>query len=106
MERDRDREDQLYLQFKKNYACQAYPASPAAAGRSLRLEQSIPVYTVLTILKTMKNELGLEAMLEYMQHYISVIEVYNPALKAAVTKAVSLISMEGIYANACGEKKK
>ena len=59
--------------------------------------QSIAIYTVLSILSQMKSELGLEAMLEYMDRYVATIGKYNPRLKGAVRKAVSLINVEKIY---------
>ena len=101
---DFERDYKLFLQIKKNFTVSAHQTPPAVV-RPTAAEQSIPVYTVLTILKKMKEELGLEAMLEYMQTYVSTIERYNPELKMAVTKAVSMMSMGRVYENACREKK-
>lgn len=59
--------------------------------------QAIAIYTVLSILTQMKNELGLEAMLEYMERYVAAIGRHNPRLKGAVRKAVSRINVQKIY---------
>ena len=60
----------------------------------------IAVYTVLCILRSMKGEVCLEAMLEYMQKYLAVIERYNPRLQNAVAKVISTINIEKIYKDA------
>jgi len=44
---------------------------------------SIAVYTVLCILRGIKSQLGLEAMLEYMEGYLVTMEKNNPMLKDA-----------------------
>lgn len=59
--------------------------------------QAIAIYTVLSILARMKSELGMEAMLEYMDRYVAAIGKHNPRLKGAVRKAVSLINVQKIY---------
>lgn len=58
---------------------------------------TVAVYTVLTILIKMKNMLGLEAMVDYMAQYCSTIERNNPKMKIAVNEALSLISIEKLY---------
>lgn len=60
----------------------------------------IAVYTVLCILRRMKQEVGLEAMLEYHARYLETIETHNPQLKSAVTKALCLMSVEKMYRDA------
>ena len=60
---------------------------------------SIAVYTVLCVLRRMQTQLGLEAMLEYMEEYLMAIERNNPMLKDAVSKAISMISVKKIYKN-------
>ena len=67
--------------------------------------QMVAVYTVLILLRKMKGELGLEAMLEYMNAYLEVIEKYNPKLGRVVSKAVSLMSMEKMYARAVSKNE-
>ena len=41
-------------------------------------DNAIAIYTGLEILSRIKNQVGLEAMLEYMQHYQELIERHNP----------------------------
>ncbi len=60
----------------------------------------IAVYTVLGILMEMRKQLGLEAMLEYMDRYVSAIEDHNPELKQAVTKAIAMMKVEKMYREA------
>ena len=96
-------------EFKEKFQSQEFrhdQSSPAKPNHSLKTSQnSIPIYTVLTILQKMKNELGLEAMLEYLERYLYVIGQANPQLNMAVSKAVSLMSMEKMYGDACREKQ-
>ena len=61
---------------------------------------SIAVYTVLCILRSMRKQLCLEAMLEYMEEYLVTIERNNPMLKDAVSKAISMVSVKRIYKDA------
>ena len=65
-------------------------------------DNSIAIYTVLCILRRMKTQLGLEAMLEYKEKYLEVIEDNNPRVKAAVEKAVRLMDVERIYRKLVG----
>ena len=62
--------------------------------------KSIAVYSVLFILRSMRKELSLEAMLEYMEAYLKTIETRNPVLKEAVLKTVEKIGIEKIYKDA------
>lgn len=64
-------------------------------------ENSIAIYTVLSILRKMKNELSLEAMIEYIDQYLLVVERHNPKVKQAVHKALSLMSVQEMYRKAC-----
>ena len=61
---------------------------------------AVAVYTVLSILVKMEHTLGLEAMLEYIETYLCVIEQHNPHLKYAVSRALQMISVEKIYKEA------
>lgn len=61
---------------------------------------SIAVYTVLCILRRMKREVGLEAMLEYLDKYLGTIETHNPQLKQAVAKALGIMNVEKMYREA------
>lgn len=61
---------------------------------------AITLYTIFSVLKRMRRELGLEAMIEYMDFYQNLIEKYNPQFKNAVGRALDVISVEKIYADA------
>ena len=61
---------------------------------------SLAVFTVICILRRMKTQLGLEAMLEYTQKYLEAVEQRNPRLKYAVAEIISGLSMEKIYKEA------
>ncbi len=61
---------------------------------------SVAIYTVLCILRRMKREIGLEAMLEYLDKYLGAIETHNPQLKQAVAKALGMMSVERMYREA------
>ena len=58
---------------------------------------TIAIYTVLSILVKMKNTLGLEAALEYIDKYLTTIEKHNPKIKEATALAIKFISVEKIY---------
>lgn len=58
---------------------------------------SIAVYTVLRVLCRMRARLGLEAMLEYLEKYVAMIEDHNPKLEGAVNEALAVISVEKMY---------
>ena len=60
-------------------------------------EHMVALYTMLSILTRMKCELGLEAMLEYMAKYLTVIDSHNPIIASAVALALKQIPIEVIY---------
>ena len=69
-------------------------------------ENTIPIFTTLSILLRMKSRLGLEAMVEYMEFYVHTIEEHNPTLKGAVDHALSLMNVQKIYKDAMGDEDK
>ena len=71
--------------------------SPQSTPRNYKITDSIAVYTHLRILVRMRQELGLEAMLEYMDNYVACIAEHNPELGKAVEKALSMMSVRRIY---------
>ena len=80
--------------------------SPKRLQKGVFSENStIAIYTILSILIKMQDELGLEAMLEYIDEYLRTIEKDNPRIKYAVSRALQLISLEKIYKEAVHEKK-
>ena len=60
----------------------------------------IAVYTVFCLLRGMRGELCLEAMLEYMEEYMQTVEKGSPLLKESVLKALSRINIKKIYKDA------
>jgi hypothetical protein len=60
-------------------------------------EHAIAFYTFLSILLKMKQELGLEAMLEYMGKYLRTIDYHNPKVASAVGKALNVIPVDIIF---------
>lgn len=60
-------------------------------------DNAVAIYTLLAILLKIKNTMGLEAMLEYIEHYQKLIERYNPEFKVAVKAALALMSVEKMY---------
>ena len=60
-------------------------------------DKTMTLYTGLRILVKMRQKLGLEAMLEYIEKYFFVIEKENPEIKDAVQRALSLMSVEKMY---------
>ena len=71
------------------------------AGRNI-----IVIYTMLSILVKMKEQLGLEAMLEYMNKYLSIMGEGNPKMQSAVHYALALMSVEKMYHDALQNQKK
>lgn len=66
----------------------------------------VVVYTMLSILVVMKKQLGLEAMLEYMDEYLRVAGEGNPRVRWAVRRALAMMSVEKMYHDAIHTKKK
>ncbi len=71
--------------------------SPQAHNLLFPQQHSVAFYTFLSILLRMKNELGLEAMLEYMAKYLTAIDSHNPKIAAAVGKALNAIPVAVIF---------
>ena len=61
---------------------------------------AVVIYTAFSILRKMRKDLGLEAMLGYIEKYIALTDSRDPELKAAVGKALKLMSVEKIYREA------
>ncbi|MCK5580222.1 MAG: hypothetical protein KAJ18_03010 [Candidatus Omnitrophica bacterium] len=60
-------------------------------------DRMVTFYTGLSILFAMRQQLGLEAMLEYCEQYLLAVEKENPAIKESMQHALSLVSIEKIY---------
>ena len=63
----------------------------------LTFENTLAIYTILSILISMRRQLGLESMLEYMIAYLTLIEKSNPFIKEAVQEALNLIKISKLY---------
>lgn len=74
--------------------------SPRNSPQRPKITDSIAVYTQLVILLRMRHELGLEAMLEYLDAYVGMVQCSNPELRRAVDKALSVMSVRQIYRRA------
>lgn len=74
-----------------------FQRSSEAPGQGQNL---ITVYIVLFILKEMRGQLGLEAMLEYGRKYMEKIEKMNPDLKGHLYKALVKVDVEKMYKEA------
>ncbi len=58
------------------------------------------IYTSISLILKMRQVLGLEAMLDYLEKYLAVIDAHNPELKPAVTKALEFINVTKVYHDA------
>lgn len=67
---------------------------------------TIAIYTALCVLQRMKEKLGLEAMLEYIEGYRKTIDRSHPDIQSAVEKALVLINVENIYKEALENEKR
>ena len=65
-------------------------------------EHAVAFFTLLSILLKMKQEVGLESMLEFMTEYRGVIAQFNPKIRSAVDEALLSIPVEKIYRNMVG----
>ena len=88
------------MKFNEDFEVSPRQSSPNPSLSLFTPENIIVVYTVLSILIKMKDSLGMEAMLEYIGRYLSIIEKNNPKFKTAVKEALSLMSVEKIYKDA------
>ena len=61
---------------------------------------AITLYAVLSILRRMRSDLGLEAMLEYMDCYRALIEKYNPQFHQAISSVLKQINIDKVYTDA------
>ena len=71
--------------------------SPQTIHSYLNSRNLISIYTIFHVLLKIRKEVGLEAMLDYIDKYLSLITTHNPRLKLAVTKAISLMNIEKMY---------
>jgi hypothetical protein len=61
------------------------------------ISKLVEVYSVVAILRDMRNELGLEAMSEFLDLYVMAIEKKNPDLKNVLHEALSEHAINHFY---------
>ena len=69
-------------------------------------DNTMAIYTVLRILMRLKDQLGIEAMLEYIKQYLALIDRNNPEIDGAVSYVLSRLSVEKLYGDAMHGTKK
>jgi len=60
-------------------------------------QQSVAVYSVIAVLRNMRNELGLEAMSEFIDLYAAAVEKTNPELKNILQEVLSEQAINHFY---------
>ena len=75
-------------------------------GGIFSAKNMVVIYTMLSILVLMRKQLGLEAMLEYIEEYLEVMGEGNPRVRFAVRRALAMMSVEKMYHDAIHAKKK
>lgn len=66
---------------------------------------TLTVYIVIRLLKQIKNRMGLEAMIEYMDHFIQKQENRHPQFPQAFSLAMNQEKLETIYDNTVKSKE-
>ena len=72
----------------------------------LKQENIVAIYVVLSVLKKMRTELGLETMHEYMDAYLSIIGRHNFNLKRVVEQLIAVLNVDRIYRECLNNDKK
>ena len=75
------------------------PEGTPASGDKLTVapRNSVIVYTMACILSRMRDTLGLEAMVEYIDGYRRAIEKHNPLMRSAVEKVLRSVNIQKLY---------
>ncbi len=79
--------------------------SRKATKASHTADCTLTIYIVMRILKLIKNQMGLEAMLEYVDKYIEKNENRHPQFPKAFSLAMQNQKLESIYENTVNYKK-
>jgi len=74
-----------------------FPDDRTAKSDRMGINSLITVYIVLHVLRQMREELGLEAALEYAVKYMEKIERHNPKIKAYTAKFMPGLDVEQMY---------
>jgi hypothetical protein len=73
--------------------------------KNTRKENSlIQTYTVMRILLALRNQCGIEGMLEYIEKYCSHVAQDNPKFVMAVDSALKLTDLDKLYQITTGSK--
>jgi hypothetical protein len=65
----------------------------------------VSVYTVLLILRNMRDRLGIEAMTDFLERYTKTIERVSPQVKDAVNDELLDRALHGLYEAVCHDEK-
>ena len=63
--------------------------------------RTVAVYTVLLVLMTMRERLGIEAMVGFLERYTATIERLNPEIRQAVNHELLERALHGLYEAVC-----
>ena len=63
----------------------------------LKRGQQVPVYTTLAVLRKIRKEVGLEAMLEAQETFLGKLDREEPKLRQAVQSLLGPLDAECIY---------
>ena len=63
-------------------------------------DYTVSVYTAFCILKGIRRQIGLEAMLDYIDSHIEIVNRVNPRAELAVEEALTRVKLEKIYKDA------
>jgi|GEM_PF-829256 len=93
------------MDFQDPNSVNPHNSSPQPQNQCLSPHNLIVIYTVVSILIQMKEQLGLEAMLEYMECYARLLAHANPKMEYAVRRAIALMNIEKMHYDALHHKK-
>ena len=88
------------MEFNQESVSHSFHSAPEKSKSLFTQENTVVVYTVLSILLRMKHRLGIEAMLEYLEKYLGTIEKHNPRFESAVRQALAVMNVEKMYRDA------
>jgi hypothetical protein len=71
----------------------------------ISLKEKVLIFTILSVVLTMKEKLGLEAMLEYINNYLTIMGDCDPQLKETVGQVLGAVNVERMYHDAVRKRK-
>ena len=66
---------------------------------------TIAVYTTMRTLRAIRNQLGLEAMLEFIERYTAAIETVEPLVAETAAEVLAEYQIEKVYQGVLDFKK-